>query len=75
MPDQCAGDIRIFSRRQTLHLGLGWAAGLTLGGTFQTSLAQMPVASPARGATYAHPEMLIDADRLAGIRSDPALSQ
>ncbi|MDQ3656760.1 MAG: rhodanese-like domain-containing protein, partial [Chloroflexota bacterium] len=72
MPDQRAANMRGFSRRQTLHLGLGWAAGLALGGAFQASLAQTPVASPMDGAIYTFPEMLIDADRVAGLRSDPA---
>ena len=72
MPNEHATKPRSISRRQTLHLGLGWATGLTLGGTFQTSLGKTPVASPTRGATYARPEMLIDADRLAGFQSDPA---
>ena len=73
MPDRCAAGRRGYSRRQGLHLGLGLAAGLALGGAAQASLAQsMPVASPVDGAAYARPEMLIDADRLAAFRSDPA---
>ena len=72
MPDEHATKPRSISRRQTLHLGLGWATGLALGGAFQISVAQAPVASPTSGATYDRPEMLIDADRLAGFRGDPA---
>jgi thiosulfate/3-mercaptopyruvate sulfurtransferase len=71
VPDHRRAVRRRFSRRHAVQLGSIGTAGLALHGRPAASHPRSsPVASPGEGAEYAHPRMLIDAARVAQLRSE-----